>query len=105
MRTFRAIGFALGVGLLAGCQGVTPASVSAGVSGVCGDVARLPVSVGATLDAQDPHSTLGVLWADTKAGCAVGAPAAGVSPDWTAMVWGSVKALAPVVLPYLIGLL
>jgi hypothetical protein len=85
---------------VAGCSQLT-----SGISTVCADVAKLPVSVTSTLDAADPHSALGVLWADAKAGCAIGAPAAGVSTDWVAMVWGEIKVIAPVVLPWLIGLL
>jgi hypothetical protein len=81
------------------------AALTSGVSTVCGDIAKLPVSVTSTLDAADPHSALGVLWADAKAGCAVGAPVAGVSTDWVSMIWGEVKVLAPTLIPWLIGLL
>ncbi len=72
---------------------------------VCTDMAQLPPAVVATLDSQDPHSALGVLWADAKSGCANGIPISGVSVSWTAEVWGMIKAVAPAVLPWLIGLL
>ncbi len=72
---------------------------------VCDDMAKLPVSVTTTLDAANPHSALGVLWADAKSGCANGAPTVGVSKTWTAVVWGMLKAVAPTVVPWLIGLL
>jgi hypothetical protein len=72
---------------------------------VCDDIAKLPVSVTSTLEAADPHSALGVLWADAKAGCANGAPTIGISQTWTAVVWGMLKAVAPTVIPWLIGLL
>lgn len=84
---------------------VACSQLSAGVSTVCADVAKLPVSVTAVLDASAPSSALGVLWADAKAGCANGVPAAGVSTDWVGMVWGEVKVLAPTLIPWLIGLL
>ncbi len=83
---------------LVGCAQLTTATNT-----VCGDMAKLPVTVTAVLDAQDPHSALGVLWIDAKAGCVVGAPA--VSPDWHATVWAGVKKLAPIVIPWLIGML
>lgn len=100
------LGLVLAVGLaVSACQGLTPAAVSSGVSQVCSDVALLPIAVTRALDAQAPTSALGVLWADAKAGCSVGAPALGVSTDWTALVFGELKALAPVAIPWLIGLL
>ena len=89
-----------GVLSLASC-----AQIAAVEKTVCDDIAKLPVSVTSTLDAEDPHSALGVLWADVKAGCANGVPVVGVSQTWTAMVWGMLKVIAPTVLPWLIGLL
>jgi hypothetical protein len=85
---------------LQGCTGLTNV-----VSTVCGDIAKLPPSVTAVFDAADPHSALGVLWADAKAGCVNGAPTPGVSTDWVGMIWGEIKVLAPTLIPWLIGLL
>jgi hypothetical protein len=85
--------------------GCTPSQVAT-VSTVCADIAKVQTGPAAVqLAALDPHSALGVLWADANAGCVAGAPVAGVQPDWTGMVWGALKALAPSVLPLLIGLL
>ncbi len=80
--------------VLTGCAALTTASNT-----VCGDIAKLPAAATAVLDAQDPHSALGVLWADAKAGCVNGAPAAAVDTSWTGMVWGELKALAPTLIP------
>ncbi len=82
---------------LNGCADLTTA-----VSTVCGDLARMPLAAVATLDAQDPHSAIGVLWADAKSACVAGAPAAGVSTDWTGMIFGELKVLIPQLLPQLI---
>ena len=92
-----ACGAALG---LTGC-----AQLSQGVTAVCADVASLPPAAIAMLDAQPPNSAIGVVWADTKSGCANGVPVAGVDTSWTGMVWGMVKTLAPTVLPMILGLL
>ncbi len=86
--------------LMVGCSALTTAEQT-----VCTDISALPASVTATLGAADPHSALGVLWADAKSGCANGVPAAGVGVSWTGEVWGMLKALAPTVIPWLIGLL
>lgn len=72
------------------------------VSTTCGDIAHMPSAVAATLDAQDQHSALGVLWADTKSACVAGAPTPGVDQSWGGMVWGEVKALIPQLLPQLL---
>lgn len=66
--------------------------------GVCADVHALSPAVVAILDAYDPHSAVGVLWADVVAGCATGSNAA---PTWVALVWAELRAL----LPTLFGLL
>ena len=90
-----------GLLFLAACS----AQQQAVVSKACGDIASLPAVVTAALDAQDPHSALGVLWADAKSGCANGAPVQAVNQGWTQQVWGEVKALLPQVLPTLVPLL
>jgi hypothetical protein len=72
---------------------------------VCTDLAKIPPGAAAALDAQDPHSAIGVLWADAKAACANGVPAPGVSADWGGMIWGELKVLIPQVLPSLLPLL
>ena len=85
---------------LAGCS-----QVSSVVSTTCADLAKMPPAAVAVLDAQDPHSALGVLWADTKSACANGVPAVGVTADWGGMVWGELKVLIPQLLPALVPLL
>lgn len=75
------------------------------VSNVCADIAKIPAPAVIVLDQQDPHSSVGVIWADVKAACANGAPTPGVALDWVGLVFGELKALAPTVLPVLIGLL
>ncbi|HEX3862748.1 MAG TPA: hypothetical protein VHY35_13740 [Stellaceae bacterium] len=97
----------LGLSLLAG--GCTQAQVQTATntaSAVCTDVqaAESNAAVAGPLDAEDPHSALGVLWADAKSACTNGVPAVGVSTDWGALVWSEAKQLVPVVLPILIGL-
>ncbi len=95
----------LGLVALAGCAQLQ--SVGKTVSGVCLQVQAItsnPAAV-AVLNAQDPGSAVGVLWADTKAACAGAQVASGVDPDWAGLVFGELKALAPTVLPLLIGLL
>ena len=94
-----------GVACLALVAGCTPTQVSTTVSQACTDIAKLPAAATATLNAQDPHSALGVLWLDAQAACVAGAPVAGVDATWGAMVWGEVKALIPQVLPMLVPLL
>lgn len=94
-----------GVACLALVAGCTPAQVSTSVSTACTDIARLPPQAVAVLNAQDPHSALGVLWIDAQAACVAGAPTPGVNATWGAMVWGEVKALIPQVLPMLVPLL
>ncbi len=84
---------------LAGCQ-------TAPVSTVCADVAKVQAGpAAAQLNAIDPHSAVGVLWSQVTASCVAGAPVASVTPEWLGMVWGMLKAAAPVVLPLLIGLI
>ncbi len=85
---------------LGGCPQFTTA-----VSTVCTDIAKMPPAAVAVLDAQDPHSAVGVLWSDAKAACIAGVPAPGVSQDWGGMVWGELKVLIPQLLPQLIPLL
>ncbi|HEV2303315.1 MAG TPA: hypothetical protein VGR91_17245 [Stellaceae bacterium] len=89
---------ALGLG---GC-----AQLSSAVGTVCTQVQAIesnPAAAG-PLDAQDPHSAVGVLWADAKAACVNGAPAPGVSTNWAQLVTSELLALIPSVLPALIGL-
>ena len=81
------------------------AQQQAAVSSVCQNLASMPPAVVASLDAQDQHSAIGVLWADVKSGCANGVPTLGVDQSWTGMVWGELKAILPAVLPQLIPLL
>ena len=83
----------------------TPQQVSGTVSTVCADVAAISPQARAILDAQDPHSAAGVLWADTKSACVNGTIAVGVDPTWGGMIVGELKALIPQVLPMLIPLL
>ncbi len=88
--------------VLGGCPQFTQA-----VTTVCNDIATAQANqlVAGSLNAQDPHSALGVLWADAKSACVNGVPAPMVATDWGALVWGEVKTLAPVVVPILIGML
>lgn len=88
---------------LAACAGTT-GTVAAGPASVCSDIAKIPATVAATFDSQNPSSALGVLWADVKAGCNTAASVA-ASPDWTGMVWGELKAIIPAVLPSVLPLL
>jgi len=90
------------IALSAGCQSTTQA-----VGTVCAQIAKYQADPAVTgpLDAQDPHSALGVLWADAKSACANGVPAAGASTDWTGLVTQEMLALAPTVIPALAGLL
>lgn len=98
-------------GALAACSAapnVTPAaSGKVTPASVCGDITAVASAPDAAtqLAALDPHSALGVLWADAKAACPSGAPAAGVDASWTAQVWAMTKSLIPQVLPLLIGLI
>ena len=83
------------------------AQLSSAVGTVCTQVQSIesnPAAAG-PLDAQDPHSAAGVLWADAKAACVNGAPAPGVSTSWTQLVVNELTALLPSVLPALVGLL
>lgn len=95
---------ALGAGLmLSACAPsgpVTPASV-------CGDIqaAKSAPDAATQLNALDPHSALGVLWADAQSGCIGAMPVAGVDASWTQQVWAMAKGLIPTVLPLLIGLI
>jgi hypothetical protein len=90
---------------LAACS-LTPAPAATPATSTCAKVAAMPQAALAQLDAQDPSSAGGTLWADTKAGCAA---ASTTAPDWTGMVFGELKAILPqvlpTVLPLLIGLL
>jgi hypothetical protein len=98
-RTYVALPLAAALAL-GGCAQLTGAFKTA-----CTDMAALPPAVVATLDAQNPHSTLGVLWADAKSACVNGVPVAGVDESWRAMIWGEMKVLIPQLLPALIPLL
>ena len=89
-----------GLLLLASCSQLTTAANT-----VCTDIAGLPPAATASLDAQDQHSALGVLWADAKSACANGVPAPGISESWGGMVWGELKVLIPQVLPSLLPIL
>jgi hypothetical protein len=99
-RSVPAAACALALLALTSCAQLTTA-----VNAVCGDVAAVPVTATQALDAQDPHSALGILWSDTKAACANGVPAPGVDGSWGGMVWGELKALIPQVVPSLLPLL
>lgn len=74
-------------------------------SDVCAEINGLPKAVTLALDAVDPHSALGVLWADVKAGCVGTTAKTGVSIDWLGIVVGELKVLAPQVIPWLAGML
>lgn len=96
---------------LCGCA-VTTATTPASTTGVtptsvCADMAALKAAPDAAtaLASVDPHSALGVIWADAQSGCNGAVPVAGVNASWTAEMWGMVRAIAPTVLPILIGLL
>lgn len=94
-----ALGLAIATGSLIGACS-TPSSSTA--AGVCADIAKLPPLVTTALAAEPATSALGVLWADAKAGCATGSTA---STDWTGMVWGMIRTLAPTVIPLLATLI
>ncbi len=85
---------------LAACSQFTTTATA-----VCADIAALPPAATMVLDAQDPHSAAGILWADTKSACANGLPAPGVDQSWGGMVWGELKTLIAQVLPSLLPLL
>lgn len=95
----------LALGIVAlGLFGCTQASsVASGVTPttVCQAVATLQANQAASaqLAAIPLTSALGDVWAKFQSGCVNGAPAAGVSTSWTAMLGGMFKALLPVVLP------
>lgn len=65
----------------------------------------MPPAAIASLNALDPHSAIGVIWADAKSACTNGAPAPGVSVSWGSMLWGELKVLIPQMLPSLIPML
>jgi hypothetical protein len=71
----------------------------------CSEQAKLPATVTVALDALDPHSTLGIYWANAKSACAAGVPVVTVTPEWREAMWKAVKGLAPSVIPWLMGLL
>ncbi len=84
---------------LAGCGGAanTPALV---VTDACKVVATLKTAAeGAVLDAQDPHSAAGVLWADLQSACVNGAPSPAVKTDWVGIVLAGLKTAAPYIIP------
>jgi len=95
----------LDLGLCAALSLSACSALTTTVSTVCVDIAALPPAAVAVLNAQDPHSAIGVLWADAKVACVAGVPAAGVSTDWAGMIWGELKVLIPQVLPALLPLL
>lgn len=74
---------------------------------VCGDVGAVMTAPdgGVRLDAFDPHSAIGVLWADVKAACPGGQPAAGVDASWTSMVWSMLVPLLAQAVPAVMALL
>lgn len=74
---------------------------------VCADIAAIKAApdAAALLARIDPHSALGILWADVQSGCVDGVPIAGVNPSWTQQVWAMAKAIIPSVLPQLMPLL
>jgi hypothetical protein len=101
MRKFSPCSLALALSLSAcGTPSPTPNSV-------CADIAAVKSAPDAAvqLASLDPHSKLGVLWADAQSGCPNGVPAAGVNATWTQEVWAMAKGLIPQVLPQLVPLL
>lgn len=100
MRGLFAAAAVAGMLALGGCAEVAKVETS-----VCAELAKMPPVVVASLNAIDQHSALGVYWADAKSACTNGAPTVGVSTGWGSAMLGAVKALAPVVIPALIGLL
>lgn len=86
--------------LIASCQQATTAFDT-----TCADIAAMPPAAVAVLDAQDPHSALGVIWADAKSACSNGIPVPGVSASWGSMLWGELKVLIPQLLPSLLPIL
>ena len=103
-RWYHSLMFAVAVVTLAAVL-ASCAPLSTAVSTACTDIAAMPPAATAALDAQDPHSAVGVLWADAKAACVAGVPAVGVSESFGGMVWGELKVLIPQVLPTLLPLL
>ena len=99
--------------LLFGCAGTPATTTTTGVTpaSVCADITAVQAApdAAAQLAKIDPHSALGVVWADVQSGCVAGVPVAGVSASWTAVVWGMAKTLIPQVLPsllpFIVGLL
>jgi uncharacterized membrane protein len=89
--------------------GVVPAPAAASLtpSTVCRDIAAVQAAPDAValLESQDPHSTLGVIWAQAKSSCAGGVPLAGIDATWRQQVWQMFLNAAPVVLPKLAALL
>lgn len=87
--------------VLAGCSTLNSQSP------ICMEVekAKANPQVSLILDAQNPATALGELWLSAKASCQGSEVKAEVSPDWAGMVWGEVKALAPILLPILLGLI
>jgi hypothetical protein len=84
-----------------------PAAASLTPSTVCRDIAAVQAAPDAValLESQDPHSTLGVIWAQAKSSCAGGVPLAGIDATWRQQVWQMFLNAAPVVLPKLAALL
>jgi hypothetical protein len=92
---------------IAGCSSPPPAPVQTGGAEECAIVARLeaqPAAI-AQLDGLDPHSELGVLWADAQAGCPAGGAPASIEPAWKQAVVGGLVAALPKVLPLLLPLI
>src|SRR5690349_9045881 len=85
---------------MSGCQ-----PFMSGFTTACADIASMPPAAVAALNAQDPHSAIGVLWADAKSACVAGLPAVGVDQSWGGMIWGELKVLIPQLLPSLIPIL
>ena len=104
MRQIRALAASAALAALvtvaAGCQQAAQITTS-----VCTDIAQIPPPAAATLNSLDPHSALGVYWADAKSACTNGVPTSGVGTDWANQMWGAVKGLIPQVLPSLLPIL
>lgn len=94
---------AVGLAILLSFSGC--AQVAQVANTVCTDMAKIPPDAAAALNALDPHTALGVYWADAKSACINGVPTVGVTGDWANQMWGAVKGLLPQVLPSLIPLL
>lgn len=92
---------------LYGCSAVAPAPPPP-ASNVCTTVAKIEATPSAVLalDALDPHSAGGVLWANVEAACPLGVSIPPtVSPTWGQIVLQELIALLPSILPWLLPLI